>query len=85
MRIRFRDAKGIIASVGEIFAKNGASIFSILQNPIKDRDDDYFVVVTEPVSNANIKRVCMAQSLRPLNGIRPVFGSTKEKGRVGWP
>lgn len=59
VRIRFRDAKGIIASVGEIFAKNGASIFSILQNPIKDRNDDYFVVVTEPVSNANIKRVCV--------------------------
>lgn len=59
VRIRFRDAKGIIAQVGEVFAKNGASIFSILQNPIKDKNDDYFVVVTDEVSNDVIKRVCV--------------------------
>ena len=35
----------------------GASIFSILQNPIKDKNDDYFVVVTDEVSNDVIKRV----------------------------
>ena len=37
----------------------GASIFSILQNPIKDKNDDYFVVVTDEVSNDVIKRVCV--------------------------
>ena len=47
VRIRFRDGIGLIKSVGEIFAKDGVSIYSILQNPIKDPTDAQFVVLTD--------------------------------------
>jgi len=59
VRIRFRDGTGIIQNVGEICAKNGISIDSILQNPIKDRSDSQFVVMTDPVDVSNIKKACV--------------------------
>ena len=60
VRIRFRDETGIIAKLGEIFAKNGVSIYSILQNPIKDPKDSYFVVVTDEVDVSAVKASCVA-------------------------
>ena len=59
VRIRFRDTTGIIESLGQIFADNGISIYAILQNPIKNRNDAQFVVTTDPVSVANIKQACV--------------------------
>ena len=60
VRIRFRDGTGIIQTVGDIFAKNGVSIYSILQNPIKDPSDAYFVVTTDPVDVTAVKQACVA-------------------------
>ena len=37
----------------------GVSIFSILQNPIKNRDDAQFVVMTDPVDVAAVKQACV--------------------------
>ena len=59
VRIRFRDGTGIIQSVGEIMAGCGVSIYSILQNPIKDPTDSQFVVMTDPVDVAKIKEACV--------------------------
>jgi homoserine dehydrogenase len=60
VRIRFRDGTGIIKQVGEVFASCGVSIYSILQNPIKDRNDAQFVVMTDPVDVSAIKQACVA-------------------------
>jgi len=59
VRIRFRDSTGIIQKVGEIMSKNGVSIFSVLQNPIKDPDDSMFVVMTDPVDVSSVKASCV--------------------------
>jgi len=59
VRIRFRDGTGIIQSVGEVMANNGVSIFSILQNPIEDKKDSQFVVMTDPCDVSKIKKVCV--------------------------
>ena len=59
VRIRFRDGTGIIKSLGEVFAECGVSIDSILQNPIKDRNDAQFVVMTDPVDVSAIKEACV--------------------------
>lgn len=59
VRIRFRDSTGIIQSVGEIMSKNGVSIDSVLQTPIKDRKDAMFVVMTDPVDVSKIKAACV--------------------------
>ena len=59
VRIRFRDGIGLIKSVGEIFAKDGVSIYSILQNPIKDPTDAQFVVLTDPVDVSCVKKSCV--------------------------
>ena len=60
IRIRYREGLGIIQQVGEIMAANGVSIYSILQNPIKDRNDAQFVVMTEAVDVTNVKKACVA-------------------------
>jgi len=59
IRIRFRDAIGITFDLGKIFSDCGVSIYSMLQNPIKDRDDAMFVVMTDPVDVANVKEACV--------------------------
>ena len=59
MRIRFRDGTGIIKSVGEIFEECGVSIYSVLQNPIKDPSDSQFVVMTDPVDVSKVKQACV--------------------------
>ena len=59
MRIRFRDVTGIIQQVGEELSKCGVSIYSILQNPIEDKNDAYFVVMTDPVEVGKIKEACV--------------------------
>ena len=59
VRIRFRDGTGIIQSVGEELSKAGVSIFSILQNPIKDPNDSQFVVITDACDVAAVKEACV--------------------------
>lgn len=59
VRIRFRDSTGIIESLGQIFASCGISIYAILQNPIKNRNDAQFVVTTDPVAVSAIKQACV--------------------------
>jgi len=59
VRIRFRDGVGIIQTVGQVFAECGVSIYSILQNPIKDPNDSQFVVMTDPVDVAAVKAACV--------------------------
>jgi len=58
VRIRFRDSVGITEDVGKIFSEYGISIFSMLQNPIADRDDAQFVITTDPVDVTNVKQAC---------------------------
>jgi predicted amino acid-binding ACT domain protein len=59
VRIRFRDGTGIIRSVGTAFANAGISIQSILQNPIKDKNDAMFVVMTDPADVSQVKAACV--------------------------
>lgn len=59
IRIRFRDRVGITFDLGQIFSDCGVSIYSMLQNPIKDRDDAMFVVTTDPVDVTNVKTACV--------------------------
>lgn len=56
MRIGYRDALGITRQCGEICEKFGVSIHSILQNPVTNRDDAAFVIITEKVPVSSIKK-----------------------------
>ncbi len=57
LRLKYKDALGITRQCGEICEKYGVSIHSILQNPITSIDNAAFVIVTEKVSNTNMKKV----------------------------
>jgi len=59
IRIRFRDRVGITFDLGQIFADCGVSIYSMLQNPIKDREDAMFVVMTDTVDVEKVKEACV--------------------------
>jgi len=59
IRIRYRDRVGITLDLGQIFADCGVSIYSMLQNPIKDRDDAMFVVMTDKVDVGKVKEACV--------------------------
>jgi homoserine dehydrogenase len=59
VRIRYRDQVGITAELGQIFQQEGASIYSMLQNPINNRKDAQFVVITDPVDISKIKAACV--------------------------
>jgi len=72
IRLSYRDALGITRQCGEICEKHSVSIHSLLQNPIDSADDAAFVIITEKVPLANIKRVC--SDLEALDWCRgPVF------------
>ena len=43
----------------QIFQACGVPIYSVLQNPIKDREDAMFVVTTDPVDVSKIKAACV--------------------------
>lgn len=58
IRLRYRDGLGITRQCGEICEKHGVSIHSILQNPITRKTDAAFVLITEKVSLASVKKVC---------------------------
>lgn len=58
IRLRYRDKLGITRQCGEICEKHGVSIHSILQNPVARKEDDAFVLITEKVSLASVKKVC---------------------------
>jgi len=57
IRIKYRDALGITRQCGEICEKCGVSIHSILQNPVRNRDDAAFAIITERVPLSSIKKV----------------------------
>mmetsp|Transcript_13129 Transcript_13129/g.24668 ORF Transcript_13129/g.24668 Transcript_13129/m.24668 type:complete len:504 (-) Transcript_13129:205-1716(-) len=57
LRLKYKDQIGITRQCGEICEKYGVSIHSILQNPRSSKSDDSFVIVTEKVSNTNMKKV----------------------------
>ena len=58
IRLRYRDGLGITRQCGEICEKYGVSIHSILQNPVENKEDDAFVLITEKVALSSIKKVC---------------------------
>lgn len=58
IRLDYSDGIGIVKQVGEICEKHGVSIFSMLQNPILDREEAAFVLITDPVSKSAIEKVC---------------------------
>lgn len=58
IRITFQDELGIIRRVGELAERNGVSICSVLQNPIKDRMSADFVVTTEECQCSQVKQMC---------------------------
>mmetsp|Transcript_26932 Transcript_26932/g.72611 ORF Transcript_26932/g.72611 Transcript_26932/m.72611 type:complete len:484 (-) Transcript_26932:471-1922(-) len=55
IRVAYRDSVGITRDVGEVCAKYGLSINSMLQNPIKNRNDAQFVIVTELCQLSQVK------------------------------
>jgi len=65
LRIRFRDRTGIIADLGQICTDAGVSIYSILQNPIADKNDAQFVVMTDPCDISAIKEACVKLEATP--------------------
>ena len=57
LRLKYKDALGITTrQCGEICEKYGVSIHSLLQNPRSGKSNDSFVIVTEKVSNASMKK-----------------------------
>lgn len=58
VRFKYMDALGITRQVGEICEKHGVGINSILQNPVKNRNDAAFVLITEKVPLASVRKVC---------------------------
>jgi homoserine dehydrogenase len=56
LRLKYKDALGITRQCGEICEKYGVSIHSLLQNPRSGKSNDSFVIVTEKVSNTNMKK-----------------------------
>ena len=57
LRLKYKDALGITRQCGEICEKYGVSIHSLLQNAMTSKSDAAFVIVTEKVSNTNMKKV----------------------------
>lgn len=57
LRLKYKDALGITRQCGEICEKYGVSIHSLLQNPVTSESNAAFVIVTEKVSNTNMKKV----------------------------
>lgn len=57
LRISYRDALGITRQCGEVCEKNGVGIYSLLQNPVKNRNDAAFVIITEKVGLTAVKKV----------------------------
>lgn len=57
LRLKYKDALGITRQCGEVCEKHGVSIHSILQNPITSKSNAAFVIVTEKVSNTQMKKV----------------------------
>ena len=55
--MRYADRVGIIRDLGEITEKHGVSIYSLLQNPIVDREDSAFVVFTDPCFRSQAQAV----------------------------
>lgn len=55
IRVRYRDQVGITRDVGAVCEKNGISIHSMLQNPVKNRNDAMFVLITEPCRLSQVK------------------------------
>lgn len=55
IRVRYRDMVGITRDVGAVCAKYGISIHSMLQNPVKNRNDAMFVLITEPCALSQVK------------------------------
>lgn len=78
IRLKYKDCLGITRQCGETCEKYGVSIHSILQNPIKKKDDAAFVLITEKVPVSKIKQVCEEmESLEWCNGpafYMPVIG-----------
>jgi len=58
IRLKYRDGLGITRQCGEICEKHGVSIHSILQNPVTRKSDAAFVLITEKVALASVKKVC---------------------------
>jgi len=72
LRLNYRDELGITRQCGEICEKNKVSIHSILQNPITKKSDAAFAIITEEVSNTNMKMV--VAELEGLDWVKgPVF------------
>jgi homoserine dehydrogenase len=57
LRLKYKDKIGITRQCGEICEKYGVSIHSLLQNPRSGKSNDSFVIVTEKVSNTDMKKV----------------------------
>ncbi|KAJ1622073.1 homoserine dehydrogenase-domain-containing protein [Pavlovales sp. CCMP2436] len=55
IRMRYRDQVGITRDVGAVCEKNGISIHSMMQNPVKNRNDAMFVIITEPCLLSQVK------------------------------
>jgi homoserine dehydrogenase len=65
IRVRYRDQVGITRDVGNVCEKNGISIHSMLQNPVKNRNDAMFVIITEKCALSQVK--LMAAELERLD------------------
>uniref|UniRef100_A0A7S1BM92 Homoserine dehydrogenase n=1 Tax=Corethron hystrix TaxID=216773 RepID=A0A7S1BM92_9STRA len=64
IRLKYRDMLGITRQCGEICENTGVSIHSLLQNPVRNRDDATFVIVTEKVALSAVKKaVAMFETL----------------------
>jgi len=60
IRLRYRDQNGITKDCGQLCEEFGIGIYSILQNPIKNRNDAAFVITTDSVELSKIKKFIAA-------------------------
>ncbi|GMH62194.1 hypothetical protein TrRE_jg5064 [Triparma retinervis] len=56
IRLRYRDQNGITADCGRLCEEHEIGIYSILQNPIKNRNDAAFVITTDSVNLSKVKK-----------------------------
>eukprot|EP00292_Cryptomonas_paramecium_P005672 CAMPEP_0113713732 /NCGR_PEP_ID=MMETSP0038_2-20120614/32180_1 /TAXON_ID=2898 /ORGANISM="Cryptomonas paramecium" /LENGTH=402 /DNA_ID=CAMNT_0000640541 /DNA_START=128 /DNA_END=1337 /DNA_ORIENTATION=- /assembly_acc=CAM_ASM_000170 len=73
VRFIIKDGVGIVRVIGELAEKNGISIYSILQTPVKDVQRVPFVMTTEPTTLTQVKEMCAQMRTQPFVVDDPVI------------
>jgi len=73
IRVSFQDELGIIRRIGELAEGCGVSIYSVLQNPMKDRMFADCVVTTEECRVSQVAELCKVIGEEAFSNFGPLF------------